>query len=52
MYSQTRRTTLQLFAAATLLTSLSALPALPALGAEADANGIFNPVIKKLAAGE
>lgn len=51
MYSQTRRTTLQLFAAATLLTSLSALPALPALGAEADANGIFNPVIKKLAAG-
>lgn len=45
MLTQSRKTLLQLLAAATLSS------ALPAIAAEADANGIFNPVIKKLAAG-
>ncbi|MDY6982078.1 MAG: aldolase/citrate lyase family protein [Pseudomonadota bacterium] len=45
MFTQSRKTLLQLLAAATLTT------ALPTVAAEADANGIFNPVIQKLAAG-
>jgi 2-keto-3-deoxy-L-rhamnonate aldolase RhmA len=45
MFKPTRKSALQLLAAATLFT------AVPALAAEADANGIFNPVIQKLRAG-
>jgi 2-keto-3-deoxy-L-rhamnonate aldolase RhmA len=45
MFTQTRKSALHLLAAATLFA------AVPATAAEADANGIFNPVIKKLAAG-
>ncbi|HEY0962173.1 MAG TPA: aldolase/citrate lyase family protein [Pseudomonadales bacterium] len=45
MSTQTRKSALQLLAAATLFTVM------PAVAAEADANGIFNPVIQKLAAG-